>query len=80
MKLGDLILEIVKQLGAKHMFGVPGDYNLRFLDYIVEEPEIAWIGNCNELNAAYAAQCRQRDRRCLCPQCACHAYCRLSKQ
>ena len=55
MKLGDLILEIVKQLGAKHMFGVPGDYNLRFLDYIVEEPEIAWIGNCNELNAAYAA-------------------------
>jgi len=55
MTLGDLILTIVKQLGAKHMFGVPGDYNLRFLDYIEEEPEITWIGNCNELNASYAA-------------------------
>ena len=55
MKLGDFILTIVKELDVGHIFGVPGDYNLRFLDYIVEEPEIAWIGNCNELNAAYAA-------------------------
>ncbi len=55
MTLGDFILTITKQLGTKHIFGVPGDYNLRLLDYIVEDPEIGWIGNCNELNAAYAA-------------------------
>ncbi len=55
MKLGDFILTIVKELDVGHIFGVPGDYNLRFLDYIVEESEITWIGNCNELNAAYAA-------------------------
>ena len=62
MKIGDLILTIVKELGAKHMFGVPGDYNLRFLDYIVEEPEITWVGNCNELNAAYAADGYAREK------------------
>jgi len=55
MTVGDLILDIVKELGIRHMFGVPGDYNLRFLDYIVEKEEIEWIGNCNELNASYAA-------------------------
>jgi len=55
MTVGNLIMDSIKQLGARHMFGVPGDYNLRFLDYIMEEKEITWIGNCNELNAAYAA-------------------------
>ena len=55
MTLGDLIIDIVKQLGAKHIFGVPGDYNLRFLDYVVDNKDVEWIGNCNELNGAYAA-------------------------
>ena len=55
MTLGTLLMRIVEQLGSKHIFGVPGDYNLRLLDYIVEDKEITWIGNCNELNAAYAA-------------------------
>jgi len=55
MTLGDLIIDIVKQLGARHIFGVPGDYNLRFLDYVVESKDVKWIGNCNELNASYAA-------------------------
>ena len=55
MTLGDLIVEVVKQLGVKHIFGVPGDYNLRFLDYVVERDDVKWIGNCNELNASYAA-------------------------
>jgi len=55
MTLGNLIVEVVKQLGVKHIFGVPGDYNLRFLDYIVGHKEVKWIGNCNELNASYAA-------------------------
>jgi len=53
MTLGDLVIDIVKQLGVKHIFGVPGDYNLRFLDYVSKDVE--WIGNCNELNGAYAA-------------------------
>ncbi|KAG0696394.1 thiamine diphosphate-binding protein, partial [Suillus ampliporus] len=37
------------------IFGVPGDFNMPFLDFIEDHPTIEWIGNCNELNAAYAA-------------------------
>ncbi len=55
MTLGDLIIDVVEKLKVKHIFGVPGDYNLRFLDYIVDDDKLEWIGNCNELNGAYAA-------------------------
>ncbi len=48
-----LILRL-SQMGVKHVFGVPGDYNLPFLDYVEDSLLVNWIGNCNELNAAYA--------------------------
>ncbi|WP_413488971.1 alpha-keto acid decarboxylase family protein [Carnobacterium divergens] len=53
--VGDYLLERLSELGIKEIFGVPGDYNLKFLDHIVEHPNLKWIGNANELNAAYAA-------------------------
>ena len=55
MTLGDLVIDVVRKLGVNHIFGVPGDYNLRFLDYIVGNDKLRWVGNCNELNASYAA-------------------------
>ncbi len=48
------ILQRLQDIGIKHVFGVPGDYNLDFLDELVLSP-VQWIGNCNELNAGYAA-------------------------
>ena len=33
---------------------MPGDYNLVALDYL-EKAGLKWVGNCNELNAGYAA-------------------------
>jgi len=42
------------EIGIKHLFGVPGDYVLDFLDHVIDSP-IRWVGNCNELNAGYAA-------------------------
>ncbi len=48
------ILQRLQEIGIKHLFGVPGDYNLDFLDNVVDSP-IRWVGNCNELNAGYAA-------------------------
>jgi len=48
------ILHRLEEIGVKHLFGVPGDYNLDFLDEVVDSP-IRWVGNCNELNAGYAA-------------------------
>jgi pyruvate decarboxylase/indolepyruvate decarboxylase len=53
--VGDYLLLRLVQIGVKHIFGVPGDYNMEFLDRIVSQENLEWIGNCNELNAAYAA-------------------------
>ncbi len=53
--VGMYLLDRLNELGIQHIFGVPGDYNLLFLDTILSHPNLKWIGNCNELNAAYAA-------------------------
>ena len=37
------------------MFGVPGDFNLWFLEQTIRGGSINFVGCCNELNAAYAA-------------------------
>ncbi|OBI43160.1 indolepyruvate decarboxylase [Mycobacterium kyorinense] len=53
--VGDYLLDRLVELGVEHVFGVPGDYNLEFLDHIVAHPDLRWVGNANELNAGYAA-------------------------
>lgn len=53
--IGDYLLDRIAELGITEMFGVPGDYNLRFLDHVVAHDKIRWVGNANELNAGYAA-------------------------
>ncbi|WP_350327454.1 indolepyruvate decarboxylase [Pectobacterium aroidearum] len=53
--VGDYLLDRLAQIGIQHLFGVPGDYNLHFLDHVISHPEVTWVGCANELNAAYAA-------------------------
>ena len=48
------ILHRLREVGIKYLFGVPGDYNLDFLDDVITSP-VKWVGTCNELNAGYAA-------------------------
>ncbi|KAL1950660.1 hypothetical protein VTO73DRAFT_5784 [Trametes versicolor] len=55
MYVGQYLVERLVQLGITKMFGVPGDFNLGFLDFVEDHPKIDWVGDCNELNAAYAA-------------------------
>ncbi|KAJ8457323.1 hypothetical protein ONZ51_g11605 [Trametes cubensis] len=55
MFVGQYLVERLVQLGVTKMFGVPGDFNLGFLDFVEDHPKIDWVGDCNELNAAYAA-------------------------
>lgn len=55
IRVGDYLLARLEQLNVRSMFGVPGDFNLGFLDLVEDHPTIDWVGNCNELNAAYAA-------------------------
>ncbi|CAI2493288.1 alpha-keto acid decarboxylase family protein [Serratia proteamaculans] len=54
-RVADYLLDRLAQIGIRHFFGVPGDYNLQFLDHVIAHPQITWVGCANELNAAYAA-------------------------
>lgn len=49
------VLTRLKQLGIKEVLGVPGDFAFGIDDAICHDPDLRWIGCCNELNAAYAA-------------------------
>ena len=49
------VLMRLKQLGIKEVFGVPGDFSFGVSDAICNDRALRWIGNSNELNAAYAA-------------------------
>lgn len=54
IKLAEYLFRRLSQLGINSIHGVPGDFNLTLLDY-VEPAGLLWVGNANELNAAYAA-------------------------
>ncbi|WP_292388296.1 alpha-keto acid decarboxylase family protein [Methanosarcina sp. UBA5] len=49
------LLDRLKQLGIRDIFGVPGDFAFPINNAICDDKELHWIGCCNELNAAYAA-------------------------
>ncbi|ENN4042968.1 TPA: alpha-keto acid decarboxylase family protein [Salmonella enterica subsp. enterica serovar 13,23:b:-] len=53
--VADYLLDRLAGCGIGHLFGVPGDYNLQFLDHVIDHPTLRWVGCANALNAAYAA-------------------------
>ena len=53
--VGDYLLDRLAEFGVTEVFGVPGDYQLEFLDHILAHPSLRWVGGANELNAGYAA-------------------------
>jgi indolepyruvate decarboxylase len=55
MKIGDFLLRRLEEAGVRHLFGVPGDYNLELLQQLQDTGTLKWIGTCSELNASYAA-------------------------
>lgn len=60
MPLGEYLFIRVLQANPKlrSIFGIPGDFNLALLEHLYSESlanEVEFIGICNELNAAYAA-------------------------
>jgi pyruvate decarboxylase len=60
--LAAYVFHRIRQLGISHIFGCPGDFNLNFLDHLYTVPSMKWIGTCNELNGAYAADGYARER------------------
>ncbi|KAL2001572.1 hypothetical protein VTN02DRAFT_1572 [Thermoascus thermophilus] len=52
--VAEYLFRRLREIGIRAVHGVPGDYNLAALDYL-PKCGLDWIGNCNELNAGYAA-------------------------
>ena len=52
--VAEYLLTRLKEIGVDHLFGVPGDFVLGFLNQVLKS-EVEYVGTCNELNAAYAA-------------------------
>jgi indolepyruvate decarboxylase len=52
--VAEYLLTRLKEIGVDHLFGVPGDFVLGFFNQVLKS-DLKYIGTCNELNAAYAA-------------------------
>jgi indolepyruvate decarboxylase len=52
--VGEYLLTRLKQIGVDHLFGVPGDFILALFNQVLRS-DVQYVGMCNELNAAYAA-------------------------
>ena len=57
--VGEYLLIRLKEMGLDDIFGVPGDFVMGFFNQIIKS-EVKYIGTCNELNAAYAADAYAR--------------------
>ena len=53
--IGNFLLRRLQEAGIRHLFGVPGDYNLELLQQLQDAGALEWVGTCSELNASYAA-------------------------
>ena len=52
--VAEYLLIRLKEIGVDHIFGVPGDFVLGFFNQVLKSG-VKYVGTCNELNAAYAA-------------------------
>ncbi len=57
--IGEYLLRQLYERGVRHLFGVPGDYVLRFYGLIEESP-IQHVGTCREDSAGFAADAYAR--------------------
>src|ERR1700727_3531981 len=49
------VLPRLHDIGIRDVFGVAGDFACPIDDAVSSNPNLRWVGCCNELNAAYAA-------------------------
>uniref|UniRef100_UPI00210B5A86 thiamine pyrophosphate-binding protein n=1 Tax=Staphylococcus aureus TaxID=1280 RepID=UPI00210B5A86 len=47
-RIGAYLIDAIRRAGVDKIFGVPGDFNLAFLDDIISNPNVDWVGNTNE--------------------------------
>jgi indolepyruvate decarboxylase len=59
--IGAYLIRRLQQLGVGHVFGVPGDYVLRFFD-LLERSTLRVVNTCDEQGAGFAADAYARIR------------------
>lgn len=59
--VGDYLIERLREYGIDHIFGVPGDFVLRFMSRIEASP-ITLVNTCDEQGAGFAADAYARMR------------------
>jgi TPP-dependent 2-oxoacid decarboxylase len=59
--IGDYLIARLEALGARHVFGIPGDYVLGFYDAL-EKSRLKIINTCDEQGAGFAADAYARVR------------------
>src|ERR1700677_1095607 len=59
--IGDYLIERLRKLGVRHVFGVPGDYVLGFYDLLQKSP-LQIVNTCDEQGAGFAADAYARVR------------------
>src|SRR5580704_1078168 len=57
--IGDYLIERLRQLGVRHVFGVPGDYVLGFYD-LLQKSRMQIVNTCDEQGAGFAADAYAR--------------------
>jgi TPP-dependent 2-oxoacid decarboxylase len=65
MNVAEYLLTRMSQAGLKHLFAVPGDYAMGFLDALdaADPPSaIRRVANVNELGSGYAAEATPASR------------------
>ncbi len=55
MKASDYLIKKLETLGIEEVFGLPGDFNFKIIESVLNNKNINWVGSTNELNAGYAA-------------------------
>ncbi len=58
--IANYIIDRLAALGARHIFGVPGNYTAQFLSAIEQDKRLTYVGTTNELEAGYAADALSR--------------------
>ncbi len=57
--VGSYLVQRLEEAGLRHVFGIPGDYVLRFYD-LLEASRLKVVGTCAEAGAAFAADAYAR--------------------
>src|SRR5688572_11751355 len=61
MTVGEYLLDRLLSFGVEHLFGIPGDYNLKFVKQI-ENHQIRFINTTRENTAGYMADAYGRKK------------------